>query len=1067
MLAQPLHLCTQNVAFISENTSSTNEVYTAYGASTSSGHNPQREGSSSYTDELMYSFFANQSSGPQLDHEDLEQLDEFDLEEMDLKWQVAMISMRLKKFYKKTGRKLQFDAKEPVGFDKTKVECYNCHKTRHFAREYRSKGNQDSRRRDPGYLREQLGIAIIENSEPILKLLKKEAKKEKEELKDKVEKWHNSSKGLNILLNSQMSARDKAGLGYGNQMHKGVLSYENEVFGSVFDSRSSDIEDSPVNNRYAEGMHVVPPPMTGIYIPSRPDVEIDESQYTYGQKQSKSSESDAENCNFASCESNSSVETIESVPKPVANEPKAVSDPKVWSDAPIIEEYGIRMIHIKLQRTKRIAEGLFPGTLLGTRPTFPSGGLSYSDLTNTDQDDSQIPTLEDIYDNPSQGIFSNASYDDEGAVADFTNLDTTMNVSPIPTSRIHTIHPKTQILGDPTLAVQTRSKVNKSSGAYALFVDPKYPKKVYKVVKALYGLHQAPRAWFQVTPKTFHLHDVKRIFRYLKGKPKLGLWYPRVSSFDLEAYSDSDYARANLDRKSTTGGCQFLGRRLISWQCKKQTIMATFTTRQINDVKQIIATVDSKAVVVTEASIRSSLLFNDVDGFLPCSTIKDAQAAGAKEDLEKGYVSKHGGKKSKPESTLDASTVFDDQDADHGMEYMEIEEAVDEGRQCGETEEVKLTDYTEVVEDKGIGDKRGNAEELVSTARPEVSTATPDIDAARQEDSAVEPRTPPKTTSIFDDEYITMAQTLIKMNEEKAKEKGVSIKDVNDSSRPARSILTLKPLLTIDHKDKGASKMEGKERKTETGSSICGLQASLYVEFKLRRMPSEKLAARLTKEERKRDKQTSNNNTTEEYLKHTDKYRHNQLNKKTFEEIQALYIKEQERDADFVPIGSERDEKMIDKMNKKAAGMDEEELGELKMKATKNSKSKTDTESDDEEQLRASLKIVPDEEEEIDYEVLGMRCLEANEVSIYQDFTDNGFQDLLDGDLRIMFEVTADDDIWKNQEKWIIKSWTFSKKKFRGSYLALENGEAVFDLLRFIQKQIDEFGGQDGSEKDL
>ncbi|GJY54004.1 ribonuclease H-like domain-containing protein [Tanacetum coccineum] len=79
---------------------------------------------------------------------DLEQLDEFDLEEMDLKWQVAMISMRMKKFYKKTGRKLQFDAKEPVGFDKTKVECYNCHKTWHFARECKVKGNQDNMRRD-------------------------------------------------------------------------------------------------------------------------------------------------------------------------------------------------------------------------------------------------------------------------------------------------------------------------------------------------------------------------------------------------------------------------------------------------------------------------------------------------------------------------------------------------------------------------------------------------------------------------------------------------------------------------------------------------------------------------------------------------------------------------------------------------------------------------------------------------------------------------------------------------------------------------------------------------------
>ncbi|GJX95024.1 ribonuclease H-like domain-containing protein [Tanacetum coccineum] len=385
----------------------------------------------------------------------VEQLDEFDLEEIDLKWQVAMISMRLKKFYKKIGRKLQFDAKEPVGFNKTKVECYICHKTEHFARECRSKGNQDNRMRDAwntgnkakdngrktGKQKEPKALVTLEGDgvdwtshsedeqenyalmaysnsgsdtevtscskeckESYAKLkklydeqmkhlgdasieiqaytqaLKKveaqlvahqqnqlwyeekirfmkidlddktdvltyhkkllaEAEKEKEELKAKVEKWHNSSKSLNILLNSQMSARDKAGLGYGNQMNKGVLSYENEVFGSLFYSRSSDIEDSPVNDRYAEGMHAVPPPMTGIYIPSGPDKEIDESQFTYGPKQSKPSESDARSSDFNSCESNSSEETLESMPEPVVNEPKVVSQPKVWSDAPIIEEY--------------------------------------------------------------------------------------------------------------------------------------------------------------------------------------------------------------------------------------------------------------------------------------------------------------------------------------------------------------------------------------------------------------------------------------------------------------------------------------------------------------------------------------------------------------------------------------------------------------------------------------------------------------------------------------------------------------------------------------------------------
>ncbi|KAJ9547336.1 LOW QUALITY PROTEIN: hypothetical protein OSB04_019879 [Centaurea solstitialis] len=74
----------------------------------------------------------------------------------------------------------------------------------------------------------------------------------------------------------------------------------------------------------------------------------------------------------------------------------------------------------------------------------------------------------------------------------------------------------------------------------------------------------------QVRPKESHLHAVKRIFKYLKGQPRLGLWYPNDSSFDLVAYTDSDYGGANLDRKSTSGGCQFLGGRLVSWQCKKQ-----------------------------------------------------------------------------------------------------------------------------------------------------------------------------------------------------------------------------------------------------------------------------------------------------------------------------------------------------------------------------------------------------------------------------------------------------------------------------------------------------------------
>ncbi|GJV28593.1 putative ribonuclease H-like domain-containing protein [Tanacetum coccineum] len=83
---------------------------------------------------------------------------------------------------------------------------------------------------------------------------------------------------------------------------------------------------------------------------------------------------------------------------------------------------------------------------------------------------------------------------------------------------------------------------------------------------------------FQVQPKASHMHAVKRIFIYLKGQPTLGLWYPKDLPMDLIAYSDSDYAGASIDRKSTTRGCHFLGYRLILWPCKKQTIISNSTT---------------------------------------------------------------------------------------------------------------------------------------------------------------------------------------------------------------------------------------------------------------------------------------------------------------------------------------------------------------------------------------------------------------------------------------------------------------------------------------------------------
>ncbi|GJS46614.1 putative ribonuclease H-like domain-containing protein [Tanacetum coccineum] len=119
-----------------------------------------------------------------------------------------------------------------------------------------------------------------------------------------------------------MSANDKFGLGYGDHRYDGILSYENEVLQSVFMNKESDLDKQPLYDRFvtADGMHVVPPPMTGNYMPSGPDIEIDYSQFTYGPKQTQPSESESQTSEFDTCDSNISTEPSELVSEPVVNE---------------------------------------------------------------------------------------------------------------------------------------------------------------------------------------------------------------------------------------------------------------------------------------------------------------------------------------------------------------------------------------------------------------------------------------------------------------------------------------------------------------------------------------------------------------------------------------------------------------------------------------------------------------------------------------------------------------------------------------------------------------------------
>ncbi|GJV68706.1 ribonuclease H-like domain-containing protein [Tanacetum coccineum] len=143
---------TQNVAFVSSNnTSSTNgEVNNAHGVTTARTQATTVNSTiiDNSSDVVICAFFASQPNSPQLDNDDLQQINPDELEEIDLRWQMAMLTMRTKRFLKNTKRKLTVNGTETIVFDKSKVECYNCHKRGHFARECRAPRNRENRNKE-------------------------------------------------------------------------------------------------------------------------------------------------------------------------------------------------------------------------------------------------------------------------------------------------------------------------------------------------------------------------------------------------------------------------------------------------------------------------------------------------------------------------------------------------------------------------------------------------------------------------------------------------------------------------------------------------------------------------------------------------------------------------------------------------------------------------------------------------------------------------------------------------------------------------------------------------------
>ncbi|GJX74690.1 putative ribonuclease H-like domain-containing protein [Tanacetum coccineum] len=853
----------QNVAFVSQSKSSTNKV------------------KSGFTEDW------------DLLHEDLEQIDDLDIEEMDINWPIAMTAIRMKKFYKKTGRRVCVDGKTPVGFDKKKLECFNCQNTSHFARECTTKGTHDGKKRRDSFYQHQEAGKQEKNQMGLLTMddgiVNWGEHTEEEESNHALMAINSSSEP--VPTRPQNSFRPKRTTAQISHSHAVKENWGSAVKTSIgYNWRNSKPHsncdsgltffrtDHPLKNMVDRGIfdsgcsgH-----MTGNKDQLEDFEEFNKGSVTFGGSKGYISGKgkirvgnlDFDSVSFVKelghfnlfsisqiCDKQHKVlftkteclvvssdfkmpdenQILLKVPRhhnmysfdmktPTPTKGFACLIAKATSDESKLWHRRLELEEIALKHLGKVSENTSTST-----PSVNTGSESVN-TGSFDPDDSPMLELK-IFHKSETGIFDEASYDEEGVITGFNGLPTEIEVSPTPTLRIHNIHPKSQILGDPKSAVQTRSKVQQKSGAHALFsfiqkqqrnnhkdqqhclfacfLSQEEPKKIsealqdnswvqamqeellqfklqqvwvlvdlphgmkvigtkwvyrnkrdergvvvrnkarlvaqgytqeegidYDEVFAPVARIEAIRAWyatlstflkkhrygrgtidknlfikkdkkdimlvqvyvddiifgstrkswcdefealmkgrfqmssmgelifflglqvkqktdrifisqykyvadmlkkfdlasvktaitpmetkmaltkdeeadevdvhlyrsmigslmyltasrpdimfavcacsrFQVTPKTSHLNAVKRIFKYLKGKPNLGLWYPRESSFDLEDFSDSDYAGANLDKKTTTGGCQFLGSKLISWQCKKQTIVATSTT---------------------------------------------------------------------------------------------------------------------------------------------------------------------------------------------------------------------------------------------------------------------------------------------------------------------------------------------------------------------------------------------------------------------------------------------------------------------------------------------------------
>nr|GEU62151.1 putative ribonuclease H-like domain-containing protein [Tanacetum cinerariifolium] len=660
-----------------------------------------------------------------------------------------------------------------------------------------------------------------------------------------------------------------------------------------------------------------------------------------------------------------------------------------------------------------------------------------------------------------------------------------------------------------------------------------------------------PSTGFQVTPKLSHLHAVKRIFR-----------------------------------KSTTGGCQFLGRRLISWQCKKRTIVATSTTEaeyvaaanccgqktennaefhQIVDfltsssihhsltralvflkpgdlifliqVWMLTLSIrrrgDSLVLAATTASLDAHQDSSNITKTQSKATLNEPtpQGEGSGSGLGRQETIRGAMAQIRSEGALIQSidpplptgyTVGSEEDRmEHDIELMDpvpqtpydsplsgghipgsdegimtLKELTDlcttllqkvldlknvKTAQAKEIDNLKKrvtklehrqslrildedADIEMIVKDKGNGEKGGCIAETVSTARPDISAARPEVSTAK-------PKTPPTTTTLFDDD-VAIDDTLIKVKNQKAKEKGIAFKDVDDSARPIRSITTLQPLPTIDPKDNGkgilqepkpvkktkkkdqdqierdaevALKIQAhldkkarieKERQEEAFKAAL---AEMYDEVQAQIDADHELAVRLTHEEQ--DKYTVEEmfKLLAEFFKrrkkHLAKERADAIKSKPptktqLRKLMMTYLKHagrfthtQLKSRSFEEIQKLyiKEQKWVDAFVPIGSEKDEKRIrsrkkrvacSSSKHKSPKKQKVNDQEYEDTDKEHRKCLKVVPNDDKAIDYETLDVKS------PIAESNDPKGYDLILWGDLKTLVESSEDDEIWRGKKRY-------------------------------------------------